>query len=69
MTRLYRAEFAKLLVRRLGWKEGGGEKDGVGGMGCGDGEDGVREVEMGRGRAEMRGDEKDGVAGGGLYNV
>ena len=33
-------------------------------MGCGDGEDGVREVEMGRGRAEMRGDEKDGVAGG-----
>ena len=41
-------------------------KDGVGGMGCGDGEDGVREVEMGRGRAEMRGDEKDGVAGGGI---
>ena len=34
-------------------------------MGCGDGEDGVREVEMGRERAEMRGDEKDGVEGGG----
>ena len=45
--------------------EGGGEKDGVGGLGCGDGEDGVREVEMGRERAEMRGDEKDGVEGGG----
>ena len=31
MTRLYRAEFAKLLVRRLGWK-GGGEKDGMRGV-------------------------------------